>query len=736
MKLNRNNTNFPLELLDLFKSAKFDNEYQFLKYYQNIVRLYVEKIDSIESGNNQHVRGLLVYHTMGMGKSILAIAVALELIKTRKPVMLLAKSLQENMKQSIKKYINIRRPVDPDFYLCQFDEHTLDKWIDNNFSFVSMNASNMLKQLNKATNVSQYSDEFDSLLEDKIGEIIKKINLEGKLLIVDEAHNLFRAIINGSKNAHGLYDMIMNARNLKILFLTGTPITNDPFELSPCFNMLAGDINNSILPTNYKDFQKLYVDVENGQIKNKSKFQNRIFGLVSHVSHLTVPGKLVFGDANVSSIEFPEERPIVVEYVNMDNDQYAMYQLARDKEKEEGSSSGKYSSSLAAQHGIVNTPSLTKPKGHSASTYRVKSRQLSNFCPPKGFADEKDPNKIPESSLGSAKYRKIVNNLDKHDGQLGLIYSQFIGVGGLGTLSRYLKYLGWTEFNAPESHVYDEATEKIGGDVDDYMDRVIDAISNNTNGWWVYNIDNDYTGSADTSKVFAMITGATNIDNRDMILNVFNSDENMHGSKIALLLVSSTGAEGIDLKNVRHVHILEQYWNWSRIKQVIARAARNDSHVKLPQEEKNVTPYLYLAIPPENEKSETKGYAQTTDTELYNEAIAEYNINESFMNSLKEVSIECLINGEPYCKICAPTNMPLYTNDPNKDVMSTDNCKAFSESTLRAKEIIVDDVKYYYVPDKSSVYDYKVYTYNNITNAYKSMLETDPIYLKIVDMIS
>ena len=41
-----------------------------------------------------------------------------------------------------------------------------------------------------------------------------------------------------------------------------------------------------------------------------------------------------------------------------------------------------------------------------------------------------------------------------------------------------------------------------------------------------------------------------------------------------ILLTTKTGAEGIDLKNVRQVHIVEPYWNPVRLKQVKGRAIR------------------------------------------------------------------------------------------------------------------------------------------------------------------
>ncbi len=85
--------------------------------------------------------------------------------------------------------------------------------------------------------------------------------------------------------------------------------------------MIGSRDGKPILPENYSDFNKLFVDA-NGRIKNREKFQNRIMGLVSYVNHKSEPGK-AFGVSDVASrAEFPEELPIVVERVNMDPDQF------------------------------------------------------------------------------------------------------------------------------------------------------------------------------------------------------------------------------------------------------------------------------------------------------------------------------------------------------------------------------------------------------------------------------
>ena len=55
---------------------------------------------------------------------------------------------------------------------------------------------------------------------------------------------------------------------------------------------LIGKTNVPLLfPENWKDFTEYFVD-ENQGMKHINKFQNRIVGLVSHVSHLSTIGKM------------------------------------------------------------------------------------------------------------------------------------------------------------------------------------------------------------------------------------------------------------------------------------------------------------------------------------------------------------------------------------------------------------------------------------------------------------
>jgi hypothetical protein len=89
---------------------------------------------------------------------------------------------------------------------------------------------------------------------------------------------------------------------------------------------------------------------------------------------------------------------------------------------------------------------------------------------------------------------------------------------------------------------------------------------------------------------FAMYTGSLSDRDKLDIVNKYNNDE------IKSLLVSSSGGEGLDLKNTGSVHIMEPHWNSPKIDQVKGRAVRYRSHETLPPEERKVDIYNYLSV--------------------------------------------------------------------------------------------------------------------------------------------
>ena len=108
----------------------------------------------------------------------------------------------------------------------------------------------------------------------------------------------------------------------------------------------------------------------------------------------------------------------------------------------------------------------------------------------------------------------------------------------------------------------------------------------------------------DKGKRYTFITGSEGPDERKISKEYFNDEKNKRGEYIQFMIISSAGAEGISLTCVRQVHILEPFWNYVRVDQVLGRAIRMKSHTQLPKEDRNVEQYLYLSTLPQGDNLE------------------------------------------------------------------------------------------------------------------------------------
>ena len=116
-----------------------------------------------------------------------------------------------------------------------------------------------------------------------------------------------------------------------------------------------------------------------------------------------------------------------------------------------------------------------------------------------------------------------------------------------------------------------------------------------SNGYEKFNSDDPQT---EPGKRYTFITGAEGQDERKINKDHFNDKKNIRGEYIQVMIISSAGAEGISLTGVRQVHILEPFWNFVRIDQVLGRAIRMKSHIDLPKEDRNVEQYIYISTLP------------------------------------------------------------------------------------------------------------------------------------------
>jgi hypothetical protein len=528
---------------------------------------------------------------------------------------------------------------------------------------------------------------------------INNVNLEDKIIIIDEAHNLFNSISNGSKIANEFYDLVMNTKKIKLIFLTGTPIVNNPFEISICFNMLYGPIKIqnqrknkkdyiSILPEYYTDFQKYFIDEHSNTIKNTNKFQNRIFGLVSYYGDLYFEQQDSISDQLKKTIikeNYPNQLPVKFEVVEMSQIQNAEYAKARDVEKKENSS--------------FKGGAIIKEKNLVSTSYRIKSRQLSNIYIPGDIKLE-----IFNFEKYSPKLVKIYNIIEKnYKNKISLVYSNFLQYG----------ILAFSELL-------------------------------NLHGYKLYNSEEEYDK---TKKYYAIFSGDQTIEEKENIVKRLNLDENKHGELISILLISRSGTEGLDLKNIRSVHIMESGWNFSLIQQVIARAVRMRSHIALPEEERNVQTYIYLSdynkdflanekhkVKERNKNKKNKDKIElTTDVNMFKNTISRQELIYQFLKVLASTGIECPMFNKDVnfdCFNCISDNKQLFYENLQQDMELSNSC--IRTKKIKTEEIIINGDKYYYQKNNDIINIFKYnknlngylpFTNNNILNIIKEQLK-------------
>jgi hypothetical protein len=146
-------------------------------------------------------------------------------------------------------------------------------------------------------------------------------------------------------------------------------------------------------------------------------------------------------------------------------------------------------------------------------------------------------------------------------------------------------------------------------------------------------------GKRPVNNKYVMITGDKGFSpNSPMDIKLATDDDNVNGSKVKVILISQTGAEGLDLKFVRQVHVIEPWYNMNRIEQIIGRAVRTCSHKALPFVMRNVEIYLYGSVMRDGVSEET--------ADLYLYRLAEVKAIQigKVSRILKEISIDCILN--------------------------------------------------------------------------------------------
>jgi hypothetical protein len=317
-------------------------------------------------------------------------------------------------------------------------------------------------------------------------------------------------------------------------------------------------------------------------------------------------------------------------------------------------------------------------------------------------------------NLYSPKFAQMYEDINTSPGSV-LVYSQFRMIEGLGIFKEVLNRQGYAEINIINS-------EDFGYMIDDI--DVFDEKYDNKR-YIVFNSDriktnilmNIFNGN---SKALPKI-----IQSQLKQINIDIDKEQLYGNVVKVMMITQSGAEGLNLKCVRRVLITEYFWNSVRIDQVIGRAVRTCSHKALPIDDQNVQVYTYLMNFTKKQLNDnptlrSKDKEITTDKHIYNIAKSKEGLINSFLKMLKAASLDCIIQSDinnPLSNGYKCYNWPI--NVDNNELSYTNNITADKKILQfknkqhtrkdRGRVVIKDGNKYVIL--KNKLYDY--YSYVN-----------------------
>ena len=127
-------------------------------------------------------------------------------------------------------------------------------------------------------------------------------------------------------------------------------------------------------------------------------------------------------------------------------------------------------------------------------------------------------------------------------------------------------------------------TQRLASEVKELSKRTQNSANNNLS-------------KVKSSKTFIVLTGdIMPRPARTSLLQEFNSESNVYGQKIRLVIGSQAIGTGIDIKNVRQFHVMSAHWNRSAIDQSEGRVYRTGSHAALGDDERFLKVYNHALV--------------------------------------------------------------------------------------------------------------------------------------------
>lgn len=506
------------------------NEYILTNYQLNSIYKII---------NNKNSHGLLLWWSMGSGKTITGITFALN-----------------------------------------FHECVINILCPKNIKFVWENEFSKIK---KICNVKYYSYE-------NLESFMKKKNAKGEITIIDEAHNLIPSINNKNINVNDIMSLLGTSK--KVILLTGTPMYKDYMDIVFLVNIAAG---KKVLPYNNSEFRKLYYSI-NGP---KKAFYGYYRPLIVNINEIFKTSAIIiqlcksniFQKIGTSSVIKNISGHIykVLEFFNIDN-------FTENIQKTVNVIDNKYVMLsiyviLLANMYIYLTKNLYEYKINEIKYFDTD--KFAKTIEPYVSVYKKSSNRetFPDIKF-EIKYSPYNNYqmamwISLTQDELDLDTIRKLEITKVEDIEYYVKKINTDEYlskgtaigNLNNGNEYSPKFYKIlklssGKKTVVYSAHLKNGINQFKEFLSFYKINYLYLDVNDTN------------EKKNKILSKFKNET-------TFLLLHPSYSEGISICGSEQFHLLEPIDNYSKREQVISRVARYDSHLHLPLKDRKVDVYQW-----------------------------------------------------------------------------------------------------------------------------------------------
>jgi superfamily II DNA or RNA helicase len=565
-------------------------------------------------------RSLLMVHGTGTGKTCTAIQIAEEYIirpefQDKRVLILANPPVQENFKNQIFNMSNVsidtdgillskqctgRRYLD---MLLRIQSEPL-KWTDKaTKERMDTVAQNIIKEFYEFQGYLVLANAVKAQEEQGTFESWAHKNFDNRLVIIDEAHNT-KVSEDGSPQkliSDALEKLVRTATNMTLILLTATPMYHDYNEIIFYFNLFLWNERKQV-----ERIQPSKIFTKTGEFQpgKEELFRGWCQSYISYIkgdNPLTFPFRL---PPPLELLAEPAARDMKNQLIPVEErrnilDLTASYVQGIQEEALKDTKNLKLGFAGAEPILCVFPGNMTFRK-----TFVIPPDEESQYQYAKDVPKFLAPSTIKNHSSKFALIMKIINESEG----LIFVYSNRVDFGAQ-LFSMCL-----------EEHGYESATGS--------------TLLGNTSG----EVEKGSKGK------YALFTSKTESD-RKRLLTRIKSIENKDGKDIKVIVASPSISEGIDFQYIRQVHILEWWWNMSRIEQAVGRGIRTCSHQTLDFEKQNCTVYLHVCKFADSNRETIDEFYYRTAVELRAKSIAK--VKQVIMESAMDCPLQENINSLP-----------------------------------------------------------------------------------------